>query len=47
MGIRQLLRDAAYGSLVPPGLARNHRDLSAARAELQEVFAAIISVHAR
>jgi 2-polyprenyl-3-methyl-5-hydroxy-6-metoxy-1,4-benzoquinol methylase len=39
LGIKQLLRDAAYGSLVPPNLAANQRPLSdCARAELQEAL---------
>lgn len=39
MGIRQRLRDAVYGSLVPPNLAANQRPLSdSARAELQETL---------
>jgi 2-polyprenyl-3-methyl-5-hydroxy-6-metoxy-1,4-benzoquinol methylase len=39
LGIKQLLRDAAFGSLVPPNLAANQRSLSdSARTELQEAL---------
>jgi 2-polyprenyl-3-methyl-5-hydroxy-6-metoxy-1,4-benzoquinol methylase len=39
LGIKQLLRDAAFGSQVPPNLAVNQRSLpDSARAELQEAL---------
>jgi S-adenosylmethionine-dependent methyltransferase len=39
LGIRQLLRDAAYGSLIPASLAANQRPLSAAgRAKLEDAL---------
>jgi S-adenosylmethionine-dependent methyltransferase len=39
LGIRQLLRDAILGSIVPPNLAANQRPLSdSARTELQEAL---------